>query len=328
MTNTTMKALAAMDYGRPEDLVMIEREIPSAGRGQIQVRIKAATINPTDLRVITGGYKDMLPVSFPYVLGNDFAGTVTQVGEDVTGYEVEDEVFGQALPRDLRAACSPTKPSVSTGSLAEYAVFEADTPLLAHRPDTVPVDSAAALAISGMTARALMKIAQMEAGTSALIIGATGGSGTSLVSLLANQGIRVTATASSPEKADMLLRLGAVATVGHDPADYPKDVDVVFNMALFEDRIWHAAASLRTGGKLLSIMHPAATAADLGRDDVEYHFMLDMDGVYGGMPDVAEAAGKGKLTVEIGKVFPFDHAVEAVVAYAREKLPGKIVVTF
>ncbi|MAU44658.1 MAG: alcohol dehydrogenase [Yangia sp.] len=328
MAKTTMKALAAMDYGRPEDLVMIESAIPSPGRGQIKVRIKAATINPTDLRVITGGYKDMLPVSFPYVLGNDFAGTVTQIGEDVSGYKVGDEVFGQALPRDLRAACSPTKPSVSTGSLAEYAVFEADTPLIAHRPDTVPVETAAALAISGMTARALMKIAQMDAGTSALIIGATGGSGTSLVSLLAHQGIRVTATAGSPEKAEMLLRLGAVATVGHDPADYPKDMDAVFNMALFEDRIWNAAASLRTRGKLLSIMHPAATAADLGRDDVEYHFMLDMDGVYGGMPDVAEAASKGELTVEIGEVFPFNQAVDAVVAYAREKLPGKIVVTF
>ncbi|QEW22662.1 Beta-ketoacyl-acyl-carrier-protein synthase I [Marinibacterium anthonyi] len=328
MTDTTMKALAAMGYGRPEELVMIERAIPSAGRGQIQVRIKAATVNPTDLRVITGGYKAMGPVSFPYVLGNDFAGTVTQVGEDVSGYEVGDEVFGQALPRDLRAATSPTKPSVSTGSLAEYAVFEADTPLLAHRPDTVPVETAAALAISGMTARALMKIAQMRAGTSALIIGATGGSGTSLVSLLASQGIRVTATAGSPEKAEMLLRLGADATVGHDPADYPKDMDAVFNMALFQDRICHAAASLRTGGKLLSIMYPPATAADLGRDDVEYHFMLDMDGVYGGMPDVAEAASKGELTVEIGKVFLFDQAVDAVVAYAREKLPGKVVVKF
>lgn len=328
MTDKTMKALAAMNYGRPEDLVMIETAIPLAGRGQIQVRIKAATINPTDLRVITGRYKDMLPVSFPYVLGNDFAGTVTEVGEGVSHYAVGDEVFGQALPRDLRAATSPTKPSVSTGALAEYAVFEADTLLLAHRPDTVPVEKAAALAISGMTARALMKIAQMSSGTSALIIGATGGSGTSLVSLLAGQGVHVTATAGSPEKAAMLLRLGAVATVGHDPADYPKDVDAVFNMALFEDRIWQAAASLKSGGKLLSIMHPAATAADLGRDDVEYHFMLDGDGVYGGMPDVAEAASKGDLTVEIGKVFPFDHAAEAVVAYAREKLPGKIVVTF
>lgn len=322
-----MKALAALSYGRPEDLSIIELPIPTAGPGQIQVRIAAVTINPTDLRVITGAYKDMLPVTFPYVPGNDFAGTVMEVGKGVTQYQVGDEVFGQALPRDLQAATSPTKPSVSTGALAEYAVFEADTLLLTHRPASVPVEQAAALAIAGMTAQALMKIALMKAGETALVIGATGGSGTSLVSLLAQSGVHVIATAASAEKSDLMRRLGAERTVAHDPAGYPRDVDVVFNMALFEDRIGKAADSLRSGGKLISIMYPPASAADLGRDDVEFHFMLDMDGEYGGMKDVADAADKGELTVEISKVFPFERAVEAVVAYAKSKLPGKIVVT-
>jgi len=328
MTQTTMKALAAVKYGSPNDLTIIELPVPTAGSGQIQVKIAAVTINPTDLRVITGGYKDILPVTFPYILGNDFAGTVTEVGVGVTQYRVGDEVFGQALPRDLRAATSPERPSISTGALAEYAVFEADTLLLAHRPASVSVERAAALAIAGMTARALMKIAQMKTGETAFVIGATGGSGTSLVSMLAANGVRVIATAGSPAKSQLMHRLGAERTVGHDPAEYPRGVDVVFNMALFEDRIRKAAESLRSGGKLLSIMYPPATAADLGRDDVEFHFMLDMDGKYGGMPDVADAAAEGELTVEISKVFPFDRAIEAAVAYATLKLPGKIVVTF
>lgn len=323
-----MKALAALSYGIPEELVTIERPVPRALEGQIQVRIRAVTVNPTDLRVITGGYKDLLPVSFPYVIGNDFAGTVTEVGDGVVQYRVGDEVFGQALPRDLRPATSSTKPSVSTGSMAEYAVFEADTPLIARRPESVSPEAAAALAISGMTARALMKIAQMQAGETALVIGATGGSGTSLVPLLARQGVRVTATASSPEKADLMQRLGAESTVGHDPAGYPSNMDAVFNMALFENCIGLAAKSLREGGKIVSIMYPPASASDLGRDDVEYHFMLDMDGVYGGMKDVADEAEKGALTVEISKVFQFDRAGEAVCAFANEKLPGKIVVSF
>ena len=328
MTKTTMKALVALKYGAPEELMMIEHPIPEAGPGQIQLRIKAVTINPTDLRVITGGYKDLAPVNFPYVIGNDFAGTVTGVGDGVTQYEVGDEVFGQALPRDLRAATSPTKPSVSTGAMAEYAVFEADTPLIAHRPDTVLPETAAALAIAGMTARAVMKIARMKADETALVIGATGGAGTSLVSLLARQGIRVIATVGSPEKADLMRRLGAEGTVGHDPAGYPSDVDAVFNMALFEDRIGFAAKSLRTGGKLVSIMYPPASASDLGREDIEYHFMLDMDGVHGGMKDVADEAANEALDVEISKVFPFEQAREAVLAYAHAKLPRKIVVSF
>ncbi|PIL21010.1 hypothetical protein P775_06480 [Puniceibacterium antarcticum] len=63
-----------------------------------------------------------------------------------------------------------------------------------------------------------MKVAKMKVGETALVIGATGGSGASLVSLLAQQGIRVTATASSPEKAGLMRRLGAESTFGHDPA--------------------------------------------------------------------------------------------------------------
>jgi len=323
-----MKALAAIGYGPPENLRIIDLPVPNAGPGQIQVRIKATTINPTDLRVITGEYRDMLPVEFPYVPGNDFAGTVTAVGAGVSNYHVGDEVFGQALPRQLRAVASPTRPSVSTGALAEYAVFEADTLLLAHRPASVTAEHAAALAISGMTARAIMKIAAMKRGQTALVIGATGGTGTSLIPLLSRSGVNTTATARSEAGRELVLRLGANAVIPHDPAAYPSNVDVVFNLALFPDRIADAAKSLRPGGKMVTIMFPPATQQDLRRNDIELHFVLDMDGGYGGMPDVAEAAANGNFTAEVASVFPFEKAVEAVLAYATEKPLGKVVVSF
>jgi hypothetical protein len=109
-----------------------------------------------------------------------------------------------------------------------------------------------------------------------------------------------------------------------DPAAYPVNADVVFNLALFSDRIADAAKSLKPGGKMVTIMFPAATQQDLRRDDVELHFMLDMDGQYGGMPDVAEAAASGNLTAEVARVFSFEKAVEAVIAYATEKPLGKV----
>lgn len=323
-----MKALAATEYGRPQDLRIIDLPVPMAGPGQIQVHIAATTINPTDLRVITGQFHDMLPVQFPYILGNDFAGTVTAVGTGVTNYQTGDEVFGQALPRQLRAVTSPTRPSVSTGALAECAVFEADTLLLALRPASVTVEQAAALGISGMTARAIAKIAGMKGGETALVIGATGGVGTALLSLLSHVGVRTIATARTKEGRDLVSRLGADTVIGIDPAGYPEGVDVVFNLALFSDRLAEAGRSLRRGGKMVTIMFPPPTREDLGRDDVELHFMLDMEGAYGGMQDVADAAKNGVLTVEIAKVFPFENAVEAVVAFATESPLGKIVVSF
>lgn len=323
-----MKALAATGYGPPQDLRIIDLPIPTAGPGQIQVRIAATTINPTDLRVVTGEYHDMLPVEFPYIPGNEFAGTVTAVGQGVTKYQVGDEVFGQALPRQLRAVTSQTRPSVSTGALAEYAVFEEDTLLLAHRPSAITPQQAAALAISGMTARAITKIAAMERGETALVIGATGGVGTSLLPLLSRAGVRTIATTRSQEGRDLVTSLGADTAIAPDPAAYPRNVDVVFNLALSADRIGDAARSLRSGGRMVTIMFPAATQQDLGRDDVELHFMLDMDGVHGGMLDVADAAKSGVLTAEIARVFPFEKAVEAMIAYATEKPLGKVVVSF
>jgi NADPH:quinone reductase-like Zn-dependent oxidoreductase len=323
-----MRALAALGYGDPRNLAIIDLPQPTAGPGQIQVRIAAASINPTDLRVISGTYKDMLQLEFPYVPGNDFAGTVTAVGWSVTQYKVGDEVFGQALPRQLRMVASPNRPSLSTGALAEFAVFEADTPFLAHRPASVSVEQAAALAVAGMTAMAVMKIAQMKRDETALVIGATGGVGTSLLPLLAHAGVRTTATARSKEGRDLVSRLGAGETIGDDPADYPPNVDVVFNLALFSDKIGEAAKSLRPHGQLVSIIFPPATMEDLGRSDVELHVLFDAEGVYGGMQEVAEAAANGLLTAEVSEVFPFERAVDAVVAYATSKALGKIIVTF
>ncbi len=326
MATQRMKALAALDYGAPDSFEVIELAVPEPGPGQIQVRIEAATINPTDLRVVGGAYRSMVEIEFPYVPGNDFAGTVTAIGPGATRYAIGDALFGQALPRQLRMVAAPERPSLSTGALAQYAVFEADTALIARRPASVPVEQAAALAIPGMTAQAVVKIAAMQASETAFVIGATGGVGTTLLPLLARAGVRTVATARAGEGRDLVTRLGAAEVVGHDPAGYPHDVDVIFNLALPADQLAQAAKSLRPGGKLVTIMFPAPTPEQLGRDDIELHFMLDMDGTYGGMRPVADAAGDGSLTVEIAAVYPFDRATDAVIAYATDKPLGKLVV--
>lgn len=149
-----MKALVATAYGQPHQLAIADVPIPSPGPGQILLRITAATINPTDIRAVAGDFGELVQLQFPYVLGNDFAGTITEVGSGVAEYRVGDEVFGQAMPRQLSFVAAPSRPSLSTGALAEFAVFEADTPLLAHRPPEVSAEQAAALAIVGVAARA------------------------------------------------------------------------------------------------------------------------------------------------------------------------------
>ncbi|CAM5553641.1 hypothetical protein ABZ797_47390 [Streptomyces antimycoticus] len=72
-----------------------------------------------------------------------------------------DEIFGLALPRQLRPAADPVRPSLSTGALADYAVFEADTPALGHRPAALGAEQAASLPIAGGTTLAIMDTADM-----------------------------------------------------------------------------------------------------------------------------------------------------------------------
>jgi NADPH:quinone reductase-like Zn-dependent oxidoreductase len=310
-----MKAVTVHQFGPPEQLEIGEIEVPHAKAGQIQVRIAAASINPLDLRLPRGDFPQ-LPVSFPHVPGNDFAGTVTEVGEGVTGYAVGDEVFGHAVPHALRAMASPTRPSLTSGTLAEFAVFEADTPFIAHRPETLSVEQAAALPTAGITALALLKTAGIQPHETVLVVGATGGVGTTVLPLLAKTAKRVIATAK-PEDADLLRGLGAEVI---DYGAYPQEVDVALNLVLPSDELNDVADSLKSGGRLFTITFPLPQPGFIDRDDVRFELVLDVAGDLAGM---AEVTG---LTATIGRRYPFEQAGQAIADFANRHTTGKLVV--
>ncbi|GIF74093.1 NADP-dependent oxidoreductase [Asanoa siamensis] len=317
-----MRAVVANEYGPPESYTVADVAVPTPGPGQIQVRIAAASINPADVRLPSGDFRDTVPLTFPHVPGNDFAGTVTEVGPGVTGYGTGDEIFGQAVPRALRAMAGTDRPSLSTGSLAEYAVFEADTPFLAHRPPALDVESAAALPTVGLTARALMAVADVRPGETVLVVGATGGVGTAVLPLLARAGARVVATATEADEA-ILRALGAKETIGYAEAGYPTDVDLALNLTLPSDRLTAVARAVRPGGRLLTITYPVPEQAWIDRPDVTLRFVLDMDGVYGGMREV----GALDLPATIGRRHLLADGAQACVDFARRHTTGKLVVT-
>jgi NADPH:quinone reductase-like Zn-dependent oxidoreductase len=321
-----MKAVVATGYGPPEEYTVADVPVPRPGPGQIQVRIAAASINPADTRIPSGEFRDVVTLEFPHIPGNDFAGTVSEVGAGVTAYQAGDEIFGQAVPRVLQAMAGATRPSLSTGSLAQYAVFEADTPFLAHRPAGLAVEQAAALPTTGLTARALMATARLQPGETVLVIGATGGVGTAVVPLLAAAKARVIATATTAD-AGILRGLGADEIIGYPEAGYPSGVDVALNLTLPSDRLTAVAQAIRPGGRLLTITFPVPEQEWIGRDDVGLHFVLDMDGKFGGMREVGELAARGELPATIGRRYTLDEGPQACVDFARLHTTGKLVVT-
>ncbi|MEV6814322.1 NADP-dependent oxidoreductase [Micromonospora sp. NPDC051296] len=311
-----MKAVVATGYGPPERFTIAEIPIPRPGPGQIQVRIAAASINPVDVRLPGGDYRGVAELAFPHVPGNDFAGTVSEVGAGVTGYQVGDEVFGHAIPRALKAIAGG-RPSLTTGTLAEYAVFEADTPFIAHRPAGLDVADAAALPTVGLTARALIATAAPKPDDTILVVGASGGVGTTLLPLLA--GATVIAT-GRPEDVESLRARGATEVIGYDD-EYLSGVDLALNLVLPSDRLQRVGRALRPGGRLYTITFPMPKPEYLDRDDVLFQLVLDVDGRLGGMREVAE------LTPTIGRRYPLDDGVRALTDFVRRHTLGKLVVT-
>jgi NADPH:quinone reductase-like Zn-dependent oxidoreductase len=240
----------------------------------------------------------------------------------VIGYAAGDEVFGYAAPRALRAMLGP-RPSMSTGSLAEYVVVEADTPFVTFVPPGVPMEQAAALATAGLTVRALMATAAVQPGERVLVVGATGGVGTTLVPVLAAAGATVIATATAQD-AGLVRDLGATEIIGY--GDYPSGVDAAFNVTLPSDQLTGVAEAVRPGGRLLTITYPVPQQDWIGRDDVDLRFVLDMEGALGGMREVAELAADGRLRATIGRRYPLDQAAQACLDFDRRHTTGKLVV--
>ncbi|WP_455644571.1 zinc-dependent alcohol dehydrogenase family protein [Micromonospora echinaurantiaca] len=177
-----------------------EIDQPTAGTGQVLVRIVASGVNPLDTK-IQAGKAPHARVQPPAVLGLDLAGVVAAVGPGVTGFEPGDEVYG------LTGGVGDLQ-----GSLAEYAAVDAR--LLARKPRALSMREAAALPLALITSwEGLIDRAGVHAGQKVLVQGGAGGVGHVAIQLARSRGAEVYAT-GGPSSMEAIQSLGAV------PIDY------------------------------------------------------------------------------------------------------------
>ncbi|HLA09059.1 MAG TPA: quinone oxidoreductase [Pyrinomonadaceae bacterium] len=212
-----MRAIQVAQTGGPEVLTVVDLPVPEPKAGEALVRLHAAGVNFIDVYFREGRY----PVPLPFVNGQEGAGVVTKLGEEVTVVKVGDRVayVGQV------------------GSYAEYAVVPASR--LIRIPDELGFEQAAAAMLQGMTAHYLCRSAfPLKAGETALIHAAAGGVGLLLVQMAKNIGARVLATVGSLEKADLAKTAGADEVIIYTEADFETEtlqltagrgVDVVYD---------------------------------------------------------------------------------------------------
>ena len=193
-----MKAMTINNFGSTAVFEMAETPKPELKAGHILVRVSANSVNPVDYKIRELGEALPFAPALPAILGMDFAGTVEAVGEDVTEFDVGDDVYGCAgglagLP----------------GSLAEYML--ADARLVAHKPKNLSMTEAAALPLVAITAYEGLQRANISAGKKVLVHGGTGGVGHIAVQLAKYFGADVYATGGGEKQSAIIEDLGATA---------------------------------------------------------------------------------------------------------------------
>jgi NADPH:quinone reductase-like Zn-dependent oxidoreductase len=319
-----MRAVRVRKHGGPEELVVEEFERPAPGEDELLVKVHAAGINPVDTYFRDGSYT---PVELPFTPGSDLAGVVVETGEKVTGFEVDDRIYGTGIGNGSYQ-----------GAYAEYATIPEDR--IAQLPDGVDATGAGAAGIAAGTAwRALIEKAALNPAEDCLIHGGSGGVGHTAVQIAAAVNARVTTTAA-PEYRDRVIELGADAVLDYrqenlvDAIRETTDggVDVVLDHRL-DDYLQLDADVAGEGARVVGIgenrSDPGFTNDGVARSkDVSYQFMLFFNApnlqeiLYG----VAHLMETGALSVEIANTYDLAEASDAQRDVMEESFIGKLAI--
>ncbi len=191
-----MRAMILTNYGGTAKFSLEDIPKPHLKSGQVLINIAASSVNTVDTMIRSLG--DALPLSpqLPALVGMDFAGTVEAVGEDVSGFQPGDEVYGCAggladLP----------------GTLADY--IAADARLFAHKPRNLSMVEAAAIPLAGITAYEGLVRAGVCENQRVLVHGGSGGVGHLAVQIAQYFGASVYATGGGDRQLSLIKELGA-----------------------------------------------------------------------------------------------------------------------
>ena len=304
-----MRAVQITAWGGPEVVQVNQVAEPQAGPGQVVVAVAATGVNPVDWKIRDGYMKDFLQAPFPITLGNEIAGTVTALGEGVSGFAIGDKVYGSVGP---------------IGAFADVVAVPAAA--LAHAPASLSLVEAGALPVAVVTAQAALDAGGVGAGTRVLVHAAAGGVGSVFIQLARALGAEITAL-TSPEMIDYVRGLGADHVVDRTTA-YEQaigDFDMVLD-AFGPPAIARSWGLLKKGGILVSLTTPQdeAEAASHG---------VRATMVFGSpnpaaLANAAALADAGKLKVRIQSAYPVEQAVAAMAEVAGGQVRGKVVLTY
>lgn len=308
-----MRAAFIEQTGPVENIRVGDLPRPDPGPGRVLVRVHATALNPIDLYVRSGAVT--MPLTFPYVIGCDFAGVVEAVGPGgVSRLKPGDRVWGSNQGLLGRQ-----------GVTAEYAAVEDHW--LYPTPATLSDRDAAAMALTGITAHlGLFQNGRLKAGESVYVPGGSGGVGSLVVQMAKAVGARVATSAGGPEKVELCKAIGADLALNYKTDDLParlrefapEGLDVWYETQREPD-LEVAVPLLRKRGRMILMAgRTARPVLPLGafypRDCALIGFAMfnaSPDEQRRCADDLNRWAADGTLKPHVGRVFPLAEAAEA-----------------
>lgn len=330
-----MRAVLSKSVGGPETLVVEEVLDPTPMKGEVVIEVKAVGVNFPDTLIIEDKYQ--FKPQRPFSPGGEVAGVVEAVGEGVKTVRKGDRVI--AVP--------------GWGGMVERLAVRAET--LVPIPDAMSFEEAAGLIMTyGTSYYALKDRAGLKAGETLLVLGAAGGVGAAAVELGKAMGAHVVAAASTNDKVEFALELGAdnglIYPTGPMDKAAQKELsgelklacgrdgaDVVYD-AVGGDYCEPALRAMDWNGRYLVVGFPAGIPAlPLNLTLLK---SVSVIGVFWGaavmrdpaahaanMADLMGLYAQGKIRPRISRTYPLERAHEAIKALGDRAVMGKVVVT-
>ncbi|HZR20921.1 MAG TPA: NADPH:quinone reductase [Verrucomicrobiae bacterium] len=307
-----MKAAYIEQIGPPDVIQFGDLPDPKPKRTECLIKVTAVDVNPIDVYIRAGLITP--PLSFPFILGRDLAGTVVEAGPAVKRFKPGDRVWASNQGTDGRP-----------GTFAELA--SVDERWLNAIPQTVRDEDIVALSLVGTTAHlGLVRKAKLKGGEVLFVNGGSGGVGSSVVQMAKILGARVLTTAGSDEKVRLCRELGADLAINYKTQDVdaaikdfaPKGINVWWE-TLREPNFERAIPLLALRGRMIVMAgrdaRPALPVGPLYVKDCALHgfamFNASPSEQRAAAEDINQWLVEGTLKARIDRVLPLSQAAEA-----------------
>jgi NADPH:quinone reductase-like Zn-dependent oxidoreductase len=237
-------AVVQTRYGRAEDVLELRSDVPvlPPQASEVQIEVKAASINPIDWQMIEGNRQIISRRKFPFVPLFDLAGIVREIGPSVQRFKVGDRVH-----------CDN---KVNAGGATQFVNVQEE--LVSPVPASLDFPAAAAVPLAGQTALLALDRAQVGPGDSLCIIGASGGVGSFIVQMAKARGVSRVIAVCSGQNASVVRSLGADDVIDYnrqciETALGPASIDAVIDCVGGKNQWIGAKRVLRKGGRFVTI---------------------------------------------------------------------------